>query len=155
MTSMRAQGWRGRLLVGLCWFVALEFVLLAPLKFFPNGALGWPPYPEKFEMWGYPSYMSYVVGAGELLAGVLLMFPRRRFLGAVIIIVILIGATVTHVINHDKLADSVSAPVHLAFAVIIALAYWPANWREPLTLRPSPDVEMVAGGARIGAASIR
>lgn len=41
---MRTRGWRGRLLVGLSWFVALEFVILAPLKFFPNGAFGWPPY---------------------------------------------------------------------------------------------------------------
>jgi uncharacterized membrane protein YphA (DoxX/SURF4 family) len=154
MTSMRAQGWRGRFLVGLSWFVALEFVLLAPLKFFPNGALGWPSYPEKFEAWGFPSWTAYVVGAGELLAGVLLMFPRRRFLGAVIIIVTLIGATVTHVINHDRLVDSVSAPIHLAFAVIIALAYWPAHWREPLMLRPPrPDWELVAR-PRVGAASV-
>lgn len=140
MTSKRVRGWRGRLLAGLSWFVALEFLLLAPLKFFPDGALGWPSYPEKFQTWGFPSYMSYVVGAGELLAGLLLMMPRRRFLGAVIIAVTLIGATVTHVINHDRLTDSISAPVHLAFAVIIALGYWPAHWREPLTLHRAPGI---------------
>lgn len=155
MMSKPAQRWRGRILVGLSWLVAFEFVLLAPLKFFPNGALGWPPYPEKFETWGFPSYMSYVVGAGELLAGLLLMFPRRRFLGAVMIAVVLIGATVTHVINHDRLTDSISAPVHLAFAGIIALAYWPAHWWEPLTLRPRLDLEMVTGKPHISATSIR
>jgi hypothetical protein len=44
---------------------------------------------------------------------------------------------------------------HLALAVIIALAYWPAHWGEPLTWRPRPEVELGARRPRVNAASSR
>jgi uncharacterized membrane protein YphA (DoxX/SURF4 family) len=134
MTQMLTQVWRRRLLTGISWFIALELFVFAPFKFYPGGVLGYPPYPTKFENWGYPGWFSFVVGAGELFAGVMLVIPRRRFLGATVLVVTLIGAVVTHVINHDTLADSISAPVHLVLAAGIALACWPADWREPLAL---------------------
>lgn len=134
ITQTTTHVWRRRLLIGVCWFIAVELFVFAPFKFSPRGVLGYPSYPEKFVDWGYPAWFSFVVGAGELFAAVMLVLPRRRFLGAVVLVVILIGAVVTHVINHDTLADSISAPVHLVLAVIVALAYWPADWREPLAL---------------------
>lgn len=97
------------LLTGLCWFLAAELLILAPLKFYPRSIGGWPPYPTKFRSWGFPSWFSFVVGAAEIFAGVMLLLPPRRFLGAVVMIVILVGAMVTHQINHDKLSDSISA----------------------------------------------
>ncbi len=131
---MRIHAWRRRLLIGLCWFIALEFFVFAPFKFYPGGVLGWPSYPEKFVAWGYPAWFSFVVGGGELLAAFMLVLPRRRFLGAAVLVIILVGAIATHVINHDSFADSVSAPVHLVLAGVVALAFWPADWREPLAL---------------------
>jgi uncharacterized membrane protein YphA (DoxX/SURF4 family) len=126
--------WRPRLLTGLCWFIAFELFLFAPFKFYPGGVFGYPSYAVKFVNWGYPAWFAYVVGAAEIVAAILLLLPRRRFLGAVVFAFILTGAVATHIINHDSLADSVSAPVHLILAGIVALATWPADWREPLAL---------------------
>jgi uncharacterized membrane protein YphA (DoxX/SURF4 family) len=121
------------LLTGLCWFLGVEFMLFAPLKFSPRGIGAWPSYLVKFRNWGFPSWLAFVVGAGELAAGILLLLPSRRFLGAAIVIVTMVGAMVTHQINRDKPADSISAPIHFALAVIVALSAWPADWRDPVT----------------------
>jgi uncharacterized membrane protein YphA (DoxX/SURF4 family) len=125
----KSTGWQ-RLISGLCWFVAFELFLFAPLKFSPVGLLGYPTYPEKFVAWGYPGWFAYVVGAAELLSAVLLLLPRRRFLGATLLAFILTGAVTTHIINHDSLGNSLAAPIDLVIAAVVALAYWPADWRD-------------------------
>jgi uncharacterized membrane protein YphA (DoxX/SURF4 family) len=132
MTRTVAHGWRQRLLVGLCWAISLQFFVFAPFKFYPGGVLNWPSYPDKFVNWGYPAWFSYVVGAGEIFAAVTLLLPRRRFLGAGVLVITMVGAIVTHVINDDPFTDFIAAPVQLVSAGIVALAYWPADWREPL-----------------------
>jgi uncharacterized membrane protein YphA (DoxX/SURF4 family) len=121
------------LLTGLCWVLAMELLIFAPFKFYPRGIRGWPSYAAKFRNWGFPPWFAFVVGAGEIFAGVMLLLPSRRFLGAIVLIITLVGAMVTHQINHDKLADSISAPIHFILAVIVALSAWPADWRDPLT----------------------
>lgn len=126
-----------RLSTGLCWFIAVEFFFFAPFKFYPGRLLGNPSYFEKFVNWGYPAWFSPVIGASELVAALMLTLPRRRFLGAVMLIAILTGAVTTHIVNHDTLADSIAAPIELVLAGIAALTYWPADWREPLAFRPS------------------
>jgi uncharacterized membrane protein YphA (DoxX/SURF4 family) len=143
---MKENGvWQRRLLTGLSWFIALELFLFAPFKFYPGGLFGYPSYAEKFVNWGYPAWFAMVIGGAEIVSAVLLLVPRRRFLGAAILTVILIGAIPTHVINRDSLADSVAAPVHLALAVIVALAYWPTDWRESLALgRREPQGDQAA-----------
>jgi uncharacterized membrane protein YphA (DoxX/SURF4 family) len=85
--------------------------------------------------WGYPFWFRFVVGAGELLAAALLVIPHRRFrfVGAATLVVILVGAVITHVANQDPLAESTSAPVHLAIAGAVAWASRPAVWRGLLT----------------------
>ena len=139
-----------RLSTGLCWFIAVEFFFLAPFKFSPVGVLGWPSYFVKFVNWGYPAWFSPVIGASELVAAVLLILPRRRFLGAVMLVAILTGAVTTHIVNHDSLADSIAAPIELVLAVIAALTHWPADWREPLRFGPleaSSDAATHAGSS--------
>jgi hypothetical protein len=65
-------------LKGLAWFVAVAYLFLAPFKFSPVGVLGWPSYYVKFVQWGYPAWVSPVVGGVEMVAAVLLLLPRRR-----------------------------------------------------------------------------
>ena len=125
-----------RLSTGLCWFIAVECFFLAPFKFSPVGVLGWPSYYVKFVNWGYPAWFSPFIGACELFGALMLTLPRRRFLGAVMLVAILTGAVTTHIVNHDSLADSIAAPIELVLAVIAALTHWPADWREPLRFGP-------------------
>jgi uncharacterized membrane protein YphA (DoxX/SURF4 family) len=128
----QTRRWPQRLSTGLCWFIAVEFFLLAPFKFSPVGILGWPSYYVKFVNWGYPAWFSAVIGACELFGALMLTLPRRRFLGAVILVAILTGAVTTHIVDHDMLADNFSSPIELVLAGIAALTQWPADWREPL-----------------------
>jgi uncharacterized membrane protein YphA (DoxX/SURF4 family) len=128
--------WSRRLSTGLCWFIAVEFFFFAPFKFSPVGVLGWPSYFVKFVAWGYPAWFSVVIGVCELVAAVLLTLPRRRFLGAVILVAIMTGAVTTHIVDHDMLADHFTAPIELVLAGIAALTQWPADWREPLKFGP-------------------
>ncbi len=128
--------WQRRLSTGLCWFIAVEFFFFAPFKFSPVGVLGYPSYFVKFVNWGYPAWFSVVVGACELVAAVMLTLPRRRFLGAVMLVALMTGAVTTHIVDHNTLADSIAAPIELALAGIAALTHWPADWREPLAFGP-------------------
>ena len=132
-TSMKpTHPWQRRLATGLCWFIAIEFFFFAPFKFSPVGVLGNPSYFVKFVHWGYPAWFSVVIGACEICAAVLLTLPRRRFLGAVMLVAIMTGAVTTHIVDHDTLANSIAAPIELVLAGIAALTHWPADWREPL-----------------------
>lgn len=129
-----------RLITGLSWFLALQLFLFAPMKFYPHGAFGYPSYLEKFAAWGYPAWFTYLIGAAELLAGILLVLPRRRFLGSAIMMFIMPGAIATHIINHDKIGDAVAAPYVLALSTIIALMTWPASWRDPIVPPRQPRI---------------
>lgn len=136
--------WRRRLATYLCWFIAVEFFFFAPFKFSPVGVMGYPSYFVKFVHWGYPAWFSVVVGASELSAAALLLLPRRRFLGAVILVALMTGAVTTHIVNHDTLSDSIAAPIELILAGVAALAHWPADWRDPLTFGRKKPASMLS-----------
>jgi uncharacterized membrane protein YphA (DoxX/SURF4 family) len=126
---------RNKLMTAVYWFVAAEFLFGAVTKYWPGMAPFFrQDYAVKFVDWGYPSWFRFVVGALELIAAVLLVIPDRRprFLGATTLVFVLTGAVTTHIVNHDSLRDSVSAPLHLIIAATLALANWPADWRDLL-----------------------
>ena len=64
-------------------------------------------------------------GTGELVGGILLLIPRYRFVGCLLLAVILEGAIVTHVINDDPIRESIAAPVTLLLVLIVAIASSP------------------------------
>ncbi|MGW5779100.1 DoxX family protein [Streptomyces sp. NPDC003863] len=95
--------------------------------------------------WGYPAWMRFVVGALEGVAAVLLVIPERRarFLGATTLMFVLTGATTTHIVNHDPAVESWAAPTHLFIMGILALANWPADWRDLLRAPATPTARTV------------
>lgn len=125
-----SETWKTRLLTGLCWVLAVEFVVGGVVKFVASS------YGDRFVDWGYPSWFRFVVGAGEVVGAVLLTRPRWRFAGAAVLVVILTGAVATHVLNQDPLAESVSAPFHLVLVAVVAWATRPAGWGELRTALP-------------------
>ncbi|MEU7900020.1 DoxX family protein [Nonomuraea sp. NPDC049152] len=127
-----APVWRRRLLIALCLYLAVEFTIGAVTKFWPGETFFGPAYSVKFVEWGYPSWFRFVIGAGELFAAVLLVIPRRRFrfMASALLVVILIGAVITHIVSRDPLYESVSAPIHLAIMAALAWASRPAEWSE-------------------------
>jgi uncharacterized membrane protein YphA (DoxX/SURF4 family) len=137
---MTTQVWPRRLMTGLYAFLALEFTLGAITKYLPGETFFGPPYAVKFVEWGYPSWMRFVVGGLELLGAVLLVIPSRRtrFLGATTLVFVLTGAVTTHIVNHDPWGESFAAPTHLVVTGILALANWPADWRDVLRVPTGP-----------------
>ncbi|HEX5994645.1 MAG TPA: DoxX family protein [Jiangellales bacterium] len=131
---MTLRVWPQRLMTGVYWFVALEFALGAITKYWPGDTFVGPAYSMKFVDWGYPSWMRFIVGSLEGLSAILLVMPSRRtrFLGATTLVFVLTGAVTTHIINHDGPTESWAAPTYLVITGIIALANWPADWRDLL-----------------------
>jgi hypothetical protein len=132
VASKERRSWRDY----LSWFVAAEFVLVAPLKFYPYNVGSFPSYFDRFEQWGYPQWFSPLIGAVEVVAGFLLIRRRTRFLGAVVVMFVMTGAVTTHIINHHALREGVSALVHFVLAVVIALTHWPQDQRSILGVSP-------------------
>lgn len=116
------------------WFLGLEFFIGFVTKFWPGPTFFGPAYSLKFEEWGYPGWFRFVVGGLELLCAVLLVIPRRRFrfIGATVLTFVLTGAVTTHLIDDAPLYEEVSAPLHLIIVALVALANWPADWRDLL-----------------------
>lgn len=117
--------WKRRLLTGLCIFLAVEFLFGGAFKFVSGETFFGPPYEEKFVNWGYPAWFRFVVGIGEMISAVLLLFPRTRFIGAMGLVIILIGAVMTHIVNQHPFSHSISAPIHLVLTGIVAWATRP------------------------------
>jgi uncharacterized membrane protein YphA (DoxX/SURF4 family) len=109
----------------LAWVLAVSFVAGFVTKFMPGETFFGPPYAVKFVEWGYPSWFRFVVGTGELAGGIMLLLPRYRFVGCLLLIVILEGAIVTHVVNANPIGESTAAPVTLLLVAIVAVASSP------------------------------
>lgn len=127
---------RTRAVTAVYWIVAAEFLLGAITKFWPGAGPFGQDYAVRFVDWGYPSWFRFVVGVLELAFAVLLVIPRKRarFLGAIGLVFVLTGAVTTHIVNHDPLGESLSAPIHLLITGVIALVNWPERWQG--LLRP-------------------
>ncbi|MFI6166888.1 DoxX family protein [Nocardia sp. NPDC051052] len=123
---------KARLITGVYWFLGFEFFVGFVTKFWPGPTFFGPAYAEKFVDWGYHPNMRFVVGALELTAAVLLVIPRResRFLGAALLVLVLTGAVTTHLVDDAPFWQGTSAPIHWVIMMIVALANWPADWRD-------------------------
>jgi putative oxidoreductase len=79
-----------------------------------------------FVVWGYPDWFRLVVGAIETASALSLLIPRLAFYGAIGIMVIMAGATYTHVIRVP--AEAGRAPLTLG---LLAAAAVVASARRP------------------------
>ena len=73
-------------------FLAWVFIRQGIAKF--SDSSGWA---RAFRVWHFPVWFRVLVGALETSAGLLLLTRRTAFAGAVIIIVVMLGAMGTHV----------------------------------------------------------
>jgi putative oxidoreductase len=84
------------ILLVLSILLGIFFALQGVVKLI--GAGGWV---HRFRAWGYPDHFSIVVGAAELAGAILLVIPKTRTIGALLLMVIMLGATATHVLHHE------------------------------------------------------
>ncbi|MBR1143652.1 DoxX family protein [Bradyrhizobium sp. AUGA SZCCT0431] len=81
---------------------------------------GVPMLVEEFQHIGLGQWFRYLTGALELLGAILILVPSLAAFGAVLLICIMIGATVTHLFVIG--GSAVPALVLLALSAIVAYA---------------------------------
>ena len=100
------------------WIPAILLVLI----FAPQG---WAKFSDTsgwavaFRHWGYPDWFRVTIGVVELSAVILLLLGRTAAYGAILIILVMLGAWATHIIfDHGQHMTSEVVPLVLAFIVL-------------------------------------
>lgn len=83
---------------------------------------------NQFESWGYSAEFAVAIGILEILGGVMVLIPRVAFYGALILIVIMVGAVYTHI------STGIGSPVFAIFLLILAIAQSILTKRKALLL---------------------
>ena len=95
--------------------LALIFVPQGWSKF--NDASGWA---VAFRHWGYPDWFRMMIGVIELSAVALLLLGRTAAFGAILIIIVMLGAMATHVIfDGGRHLTSEVVPLVLSSIVLV------------------------------------
>ena len=100
--------------------LAVLFAIQGIIKL--NGSPGWI---SKFSGWGYPDHFYLAVGVAELLGAIGLLIPRLANFGALVLVVVMLGATATHVVHRER---QVLTSLVLLALLVTALAMhngWP------------------------------
>ena len=120
------------------WLVALFLALVCLRSGFMKmpGAPGEPFWIRDSQGWGYPDAFRLVVGAAELLSGVLLLVPRTAGYGALVFAIVMIGAIGTHA-THDEAGRLPFNLLLLALSSVLFFARPPARlqWTQPWSRR--------------------
>ena len=78
--------------------VALQFLMAGGTKFIDTAT-----WIERFANWGYPAWFNYVIGLVEVAGAVLLVLPKYARYGAILLILNMVGAAVTHIRADEPL----------------------------------------------------
>jgi putative oxidoreductase len=107
----------------LLWAVSLllvsVFVPAGWAKF--DASSGWA---RAFNTWGYPVWFRVLIGAMEIGAAALLLWPRTAAYGAAIIVAVMLGGMGTHVFVEHRPARATSEMLQLVFAAIVLAGRW-------------------------------
>ena len=101
------------LLWAICLFLAYVFLKAGGQKFIESS--GWS---RAFHFWGFPVWFRLLVGTTEIVAALLLLYPRTASLGALMIVIVMLGGMATHVVTgRPKQITSEIVPLTFAAAV--------------------------------------
>lgn len=96
-------------------FLAWVFIRQGTSKF--SDTSGWA---RAFGVWHFPTWFRVLIGIAETVAALLLLTRRTALVGAMIIIVVMVGAMGTHVYwGHPGQMTSEILPLFLAMMVAI------------------------------------
>jgi putative oxidoreductase len=107
------------LLWALAAMLIMVFVRAGWAKF--DTSSGWA---RAFTFWGYPVWFRLLIGVLELVAALLLVWPRTAAYGAAIIIVVMLGGMGTHVFVEHRPSGVTSELLHVIFASIVFVGRW-------------------------------
>jgi uncharacterized membrane protein YphA (DoxX/SURF4 family) len=92
-----------------------------------------PAWQRMFARWGYPDHFYLVIGVIEVIAALALLVPRTAAPAALALIVVMIGAGLTHIL-HDEAHRL--PQIAVMSAMLIAVAY--GRWRESIWNKRKP-----------------
>lgn len=84
----------------IAWTLQIIFAVLFLLAA-SGKILSRPQVIEKFNGWGFPDGFYLIIGVLELLGAIGLLIPRLASYAASGLIIIMIGATLTHILNGE------------------------------------------------------
>lgn len=98
-------------------------VIVLGLLFFIIGVTKFvtPIWTTRFLAWGYAPWMVPIVGACEAVGAVLLLIPRARVAGAVLLVTIMVGAGLTHLVHGEWPRVLVNAVFAVLLVVVVRL----------------------------------
>lgn len=98
----------------ICLFLAYVFFKAGGSKF--SDTSGWA---HAFRIWNYPDWFRILVGVMEVAGAILVLYPRTASLGAMLIIIVMLGGMGTHVVTgRPKQVTSEVVPLTLATVVL-------------------------------------
>jgi uncharacterized membrane protein YphA (DoxX/SURF4 family) len=108
-----------------CIVLAFAFARAGFDKFSANGG-----FAGMFVQWGYPAWFRIGVGATEVAAAGLLLWPRFARWGALAVLGVMFGAMATRIVHGqaDRILSAELLPTVLAVGVL--LLRWPRPGRE-------------------------
>jgi uncharacterized membrane protein YphA (DoxX/SURF4 family) len=109
------------------WTVTVLLSIIYVLAGFPK-LMGSALLADRFVDLGYDYQFMKMVGLIELACGVLLLIPRVAFYSTALLIVVMIGAIVTH-IRIDEFPQLVLPLAMIVPLAIIARVRWQSRWR--------------------------
>jgi len=115
-------------------------VAILSLSFVASGIPKIAPGPgmvRRFEAWGYSSGFATGIGLLEALAGVLILVPKTRRLGAGLIAIDMVGAVYTH------FRTGIGSPViAFAYLVLAGIIVWTTGQGMSAGQDSTPDTKL-------------
>src|SRR5262245_18528981 len=121
--------------IGLTWLLQL---LLAIVMIGPGTAkFTSPTWEHMFRKWGYPDGFYLVIGAVEVIAGIGLLIPRVTSYSAVVLAIVMLGASATQVLRGGR--NGVGEIVLASLLAVLAFIRWRDRFRtRPVTPTEAP-----------------
>lgn len=110
---MRKRRWYEYALMLVSFLLAFTFLAAGGTKLIADQT-----HVNNFARWGYPYWFMYVTGGVEVVTGILLLVPITRFYGAMLALLTMGGAIITHVQVGEWL--ELSTPLLLAGLAVVA-----------------------------------
>ena len=74
---------------------------------------------KAFNRWGYPVWFRYFIGVLELGGALLILIPKVRHYGGIILFTVMIGALITRIVNGTSVGDALSITFDAIFYLYI------------------------------------
>lgn len=99
-------------------YLSYKLMVTGYKKFDPDGM-----WTKAFLRWGYPVWFRVFIGILEVVGGLLLLVPRTRHFGALILSVVMIGALATRLVFGTDLNDALAIAFNLIIFLYLAMEH--------------------------------